>query len=462
MRWRMGADGRHGHHERIGCVAGLLGPFARRGVKGSWHARAGRAFVLGLVLPALIALTLTSGSGSKQGLRITVSPTTSLFDTPLMIRISGLRAGQRVTLTVRSIDFRHVSWESTSVYIAGPNGTVDPTTDPSIGPSYTDVDPMGPIDFMAPSPKENALYTWGNGQRALAFHFQVRARDQKASATVERDVGPGITITSESLTREGFVGDYYSPTASSPLRRSAILVFGGSGGGMEPGVLALALAAHGYPVLNLAYFNEPGLPSTLSAIPLEYFAKALRWLAAQPDVNPDGIWVDGASRGSEAALLLGVNYPNLVHGVIALVPSDVAICSFPGCSGPAWTLNGHALAYTRQFDNPHPSDNPAAVIPVDKIKGPVLLDCGYVDLVWSSCVYAQAIMAELATAKDPYPHQLLVSDDGGHGSAVGLPPYQPGAAQQEWETTVAGSTPIANDLAWAAQWPKLLRFLDHQ
>jgi hypothetical protein len=30
----------------------------------------------------------------------------------------------------------------------------------------------------------------------------------------------------------------------------------------------------------LAYFGEPGIPATEQDIPLEYFAKALRWLAA--------------------------------------------------------------------------------------------------------------------------------------------------------------------------------------
>ena len=62
-------------------------------------------------------------------------------------------------------------------------------------------------------------------------------------------------------------------------------------------------------------------------------------LAAQPEVNPAKIAVLGASRGSEAAQLLGVYYPNLVHAVIASVPSDASICSYPGCTGPAWTLS---------------------------------------------------------------------------------------------------------------------------
>jgi dienelactone hydrolase len=230
---------------------------------------------------------------------------------------------------------------------------------------------------------------------------------------------------------------------------------------MEEVLLAAALATQGYPTLDIAYFKEPGLPQALEDIPLEYFAKALRWLASRPGVDSRRIWVDGSSRGSEAALLLGVHYPGLVHGVVALVPSDAAICSYPGCAGPAWTFQGKAVPYTKQFDDPHPTDDPAAVIPVTKIQGPVFLDCGGSDQVWSSCPYAQAVMAQLAAAHDRYPHVLMVSQEGGHGSALVLPPYEPGAAESEWESEVGGSTAIANDLAWAAQWPRFVDFLQN-
>jgi pimeloyl-ACP methyl ester carboxylesterase len=87
---------------------------------------------------------------------------------------------------------------------------------------------------------------------------------------------------------------------------------------------AAVLASRGHPALAVAYFGLPGLPATLTRIPLEYFATALRWLARQPGVNSDRIIVVGTSRGSEAAQLLGVHYPDLVHSVVALSPSSVA------------------------------------------------------------------------------------------------------------------------------------------
>jgi hypothetical protein len=56
----------------------------------------------------------------------------------------------------------------------------------------------------------------------------------------------------------------------------------------------------------------------------------LAWLAQQPEVNPNHLVVQGILRGSEAALLLGVNYPELVHAVIARVTNNVALCGLKG------------------------------------------------------------------------------------------------------------------------------------
>ena len=237
-----------------------------------------------------------------------------------------------------------------------------------------------------------------------------------------------------------------------------MLVFGGSDGGLSGTLVAALLAAHGYPALALAYFNAPGLPAQLSDIPLEYFATALRWLRAQPQVDPRHVLTLGVSRGSEAALLLGAYYPRLVNGVIASVPSDVAICSYPNCSGPAWTLHGRPLPYTFQFDNPHPVDDPAAVIPVERIRGPVFLDCGGADAVWVSCPYARAIMTRLAAHHDAYQHVLQAYPAAGHGVGS-LVPYEPAAATVTPGVNLSGRTPDANPDADAALWPRLLGFL---
>ena len=125
--------------------------------------------------------------------------------------------------------------------------------------------------------------------------------------------------------------------------------------------------------------------------------------------------------------------PRPVHAVIASVPANIALCAYPGCGGPAWTLHGKPLPYTRQFNQPHPTDDPAAAIPVEQIRGPIFLDCAGVDTVWNSCAYAQAIMQRLEANNFRYPHVLYRSPRAGH-RVGGLLPYEPDAIGNDPET----------------------------
>jgi dienelactone hydrolase len=262
----------------------------------------------------------------------------------------------------------------------------------------------------------------------------------------------------ETIKDSGFVGEFSAPVTPRAERTPAVLLFGGSEGGLHGQLLSALLTLHGYPVLDLAYFAEPGLPPTLADVPLEYFAEAIRWLAKQPQVDPQKIFIVSVSRGSEAALLTALDFPGLVHGVIASVPADSAICSYPGCGRPAWTLRNEPVPYTRQFNNPEPTDDPRARIPVENLHMPVLLDCGGNDEVWHSCAYASAIVSRLDAAHDPYTHRLFSYPDAGHGVGE-LLPYEPGHNAADANTNLAGATPEANDLAREDLWPHVLAFL---
>jgi dienelactone hydrolase len=143
-----------------------------------------------------------------------------------------------------------------------------------------------------------------------------------------------------------------------------------------------------------------------------------------------------------------------VDAVVASVPSNVALCGIadvPRCAGPAWTLNGKPLPYTTEFDNPHPTDAPAAVIPVEKIHGPVFLVCAGQDQVWTSCPYAYAIISRLAAHHVTYRHQLVDVSLAGHfvGSLL---PDEPGWAESDPNFA-------ADARGRETLWPRLLRFL---
>ena len=272
------------------------------------------------------------------------------------------------------------------------------------------------------------------------------------TATVHRSLLlPGVRERDLRPARDGLYGDWYTPPAATAAS-AGIVVIGGAEGGLNPIESAL-LAGHGYRVLSLAYFGEPGLPATLQRIPLEYFERAVQWVQAQPGVLPHDVDLIGTSRGAEAALLVASHFPSLLHIVIARVPSDVALCGFASyfhCGGAAWTLHDAALPYTSQFNTPHPSDDPAAVIPVQPIHIPLLLVCAGQDTVWPSCPYAGAIVAAMSGVHPAA--TLLTYAAAGHG--IGFPvPWLPGYSAEQ------GGSSSADAAARIDLWPRELAFL---
>lgn len=223
-----------------------------------------------------------------------------------------------------------------------------------------------------------------------------------------------------------------------------ILAFGGSEGGLSMREEAALLAAHGYTTLALAYFHAPGLPRDLHDIPIEYFGRALQALARQPGVRK--LVTYGVSRGSEAAQLAAIHYPQ-VRGVIALVPANGSRCGIPvfdgthfvSCVGAAWTWHGKPVPW----DYRAPSRKP---FPDERINGPMFVVCGELDGIWPSCPMAEAIKTR---AKDV---TLIECARCGHAIG-GLPPYFAGAAHLD------AGFPDAEARARAAYWPKLLAWL---
>jgi dienelactone hydrolase len=390
--------------------------------------------------PAVVAIAVTGNPADS--------------DQPFDVLIAGVTPGATIDLAMTSTDAHGVAWSSRATYAAGSSGRLDLATDAPRSGSYAGASGTGLLWSMKPAGGADP-YFWKQAG-SLTFTVTVTVGGQPAGSThFERRFGPHpLAITSETLAAPGFVGTYFAPTSGGA--HTAVLYLGGSEGGIPYGLPPQHLAADGYPTLALAYFGEPGLPATLDKVPLEYFARALTWLAAQPGVDPAKLVVSGDSRGSEAALLLATEFPQLVHGVIASVPSNVAVCANPVCSDPAWTLRDAPIPYTRQFDTPAPTDTPAAVIAVETAHAPMLLDCAGSDKVWTSCPYANAIVARLDAHGYPYPHELDAYPDAGHGLG-GLLPYEPGFDLSAGKS--AGRTPDANQRATQLLWPRVLAFL---
>jgi dienelactone hydrolase len=329
---------------------------------------------------------------------MTVTPASALLDVPVAVTVSGLPAGARITVTAAATDTAGVTWSSSADFQAGPDGRVSLAQKPLSG--YPAADPMGLFELMTPASGTPLFF---GGGETLDVSLRATAGGKTVARATAHRRGPtdlGVRTRQLRPAADGVYGTLYLPRDTS-VRRPALVVFGGSEGGLDKGSAAAVLAAHGYPALALAYFGVPGLPATLREIPLEYFVKALTLLRAQPGVDPRHVLVQGDSRGGEAALLLGATYPDLVNGVVAGVPSS-RVNPTPGGGGtPAWTLRGQPMT-------------PGEEIPVERIRGPVLTDCGGQDGTWPSCLFVDAVSARLAQHHFRYPVTALKYPEGGH------------------------------------------------
>jgi dienelactone hydrolase len=257
---------------------------------------------------------------------------------------------------------------------------------------------------------------------------------------LRRGAPPGLESKVLTVAHDGLAGYFYTP--GGPHRRSALIVIGGSEGGISGIQEAALLAAHGHPALALGYFDEPGLPQRLGNIPLEYFARAFRWLARQDGVDPHRMVISGGSRGSEAALVMGADYPQLVRGVLAMVPSADVNVGLEGAPD-AWRLHGRPV--------------PEGPIAVERIRGPVLTVSAGEDAVWNSTHFAQRIQRRRAAHHVAYHDIALHYPRAGHAIAEPFPSLPPANPDDNGTGGTAGADAAArHDL-----WPRILDFMDH-
>jgi len=252
----------------------------------------------------------------------------------------------------------------------------------------------------------------------------------------------GVKAPAKTMTMEhdGFHGALFSPGADS-CPGKALILFGGSDGNFKDACkLARLFCAEGFTVMALAFWNAPGLPDELAAVPVESVQRAALWLRKN-GWDKIGLW--GISMGAEYALLAGSLLPGLISCIVAVSAMDVVS---QGCSGkglphtvntsafswmenplpymsiPEWSL-GHVLReslksheYTMSFAYAAarlraPKDS---VIPAERITGPILLISAKEDSMWPSAEAGERIIARLDAHDFPYPHKHLIYEFGSH------------------------------------------------
>jgi dienelactone hydrolase len=380
-------------------------------------------------------------------MRLDITPEHPALDTELSIRVTELPPECRVTLHAQSTDAVGQAWVSQAAFTADRDGLVDLRRDAPVAGSYRVADPMGLVWSMLPAGAPRSRHV---RDRLAPVPLRLTAEADGASsvsAQVWRSLVPDGLVRTE-VADHGLVGALFHPADDGPWR--GVMQLGGAEGGMHVDDAAL-LAAHGFTVLALAYFGMPGLPPTLRCIPVEYFGQALDFLRTHPKVTPGGITVMGVSKGSEAALLTGATYPDAVRSVISIVGSAVhtqgisqdirtgSLLEILETPVASWTYRGQDLPYLPNVVTPRlraaiaagdpvsigwampdlsdPAEVEPAMIPVDRIGGPVLLlsagdDGGY-----------GAAYHEIAISRLRYPARHIVYEHAGH--LIAGPPYRP-------------------------------------
>ncbi len=228
----------------------------------------------------------------------------------------------------------------------------------------------------------------------------------------------------------GLVAHVVRPAA--PGRYPAVLLVGGSGGGIDwQSQMARLLADRGVAAMALAYFRMPGLAEELERIPLEYIDQGLTLLRAQPYVDSTRVGIGGVSKGGELALLVASLRPE-IRAVATFVPSGVVFQSITPTFGrsSSWSYRGQELPFVPYGEAPRGSpiveyyrqglaqisadSLEAATIKVDRINGPILLLSGRDDTLWPSTTLSDMVVDRLTAKGFPHAVEHIAYDDAGH------------------------------------------------
>ena len=255
--------------------------------------------------------------------------------------------------------------------------------------------------------------------------------------------------------------DIFSASPARPCG-TGVLVLAGSSGRIERDRAAL-LAGHGAEALSIRWFGGVGQRPAPHEVPLETFLLALDQVAARCD----RLAVVGTSFGAEAALLTAV-HDQRVDAVVALAPSPVIWAAYAEDRWSShWTLGGQVLPYVTFVDDWSPAGQPPAyrglyeaslaadpartaqaAIPVERIRGDVVLVGGEDDQVWPGADFARMLAAR--RAEHGLGSTVVTHPDAGHRVLL------PGEVAVEGGQAMArGGNPGADAALGRQAWPHI-------
>jgi dienelactone hydrolase len=375
---------------------------------------------------------------------LSIQPSEAFIDEPVSIRLSGFEPNQKVTIRATTVGIAFpdladtgIVRESEATFQTDVNGEVDLEKQAPLSGSYTDADGMGLFWSMIENPAKARTASSDPAPtllNAVPYQYKITAEvngEVVADATVTQNMGAASVVATD-ISANGVLAQFYQPAGNGPF--PAVISLGGSAGGL-PRRLPMVLAARGYAVLSLAYFNytsqvdNTSLPNSLYKIPVEYFGKAIEWLKSQPGVDPERIGLIGTSVGGTVALQVATIYPQVKTVIVIGSPT-------------VW--EDSEMSYQGQV---LPAD-----IQIEKINGSILLISGDKDSQLDSMKFGELAVGRLKENNFSFPYRHMINLGAGHLISF---PY----AQRAIEIEEGGGSPQANAQAATVIWPVVLEYL---
>lgn len=256
-----------------------------------------------------------------------------------------------------------------------------------------------------------------------------------------------------SMAEHGFFGAFY-PASETPFPEKCLIVLGGSSGSFS---LTQRVAEHvvdaGFSALAIAYHGALGLPKFPLEQPVDVVEAAATYAKERLGYQQIGLW--GISMGGGLALLAGSLLPELVSCVVAVAPTALVMqgeIRKKPVAGSSFSFHGTALPYasyvpadgdawyhayrqaSRLHQEPYSRDlllaayeantNPAAIIPVWNLAGPLLLLGGAQDGICPMPETCSVLLERLNAHSFPHPVTQHLYPHLGHY----ILPFQPAGA----------------------------------
>lgn len=404
-------------------------------------------------------------------------PDIGRIDEPLQLHMDGLEAGETVTIKLSMDNENWGYWSATTAAKADENGKLiiagdSPNLFSKLFWELRPVEQQSPTSFP------------GSNTEAITFYIDMETTksNRKESRTITRLFKEDY-VKQEEVSFEECTGTYYYPYKK---RKLSTIVLLSNAFGISNHQLAALLASHGYGILALNTQTSSERPDRVTGVPLETVNAAVHWLKNHPTADSQKTVLFGCSKGAELALVAASHNKN-VTGIIAISPTNVVFQEPSGQKRTtSWTKDGKDLPYvpfTFSFNNlwkswlsklsrkqaaPSPvsyekslasyekKGKTEAIIPVENIKGPVLLISGKEDMIWPSSSMADRIMERLKLNSFPYDMKHLSYSKAGH---ILVQPYLPIPSPYE-AGIFYGGDPNENAVYGEEAWKATLAFLN--